>query len=225
VLIFAGKTGKLKKVIFSTAYLPPLDYMTALYAADAVALEIHETYPRQTWRNRCRIATANGLLDLSIPVEKPQGNHTLTRDVVISQKHNWQHIHWRAIRSAYSKSPFFMYYQDLLEPFYRNPPPQHLLQWNQDLLQAIAGVLQPLPPMKVTEIYHKQPEGATDLRNAFSPKTHRQLTSLAAHLPSYYQVFDEKFGFQPNLSVADLLFNLGPDAGPALLNWSRNISL
>ena len=225
LLIFAGKTGNLKTVLLSTAYLPPLDYMVALYASAGVVFEMHETYPRQTWRNRCRIATANGLLDLSIPVEKPHGNPTTSGDVVISGKHSWQHIHWRAIRSAYSKSPFFMYYQDLLEPFYKNPAPQHLVKWNHQLLEAIAGVLHPLPPVHFTEAYARKPEGVTDLRDAFSPKAHRQQLELATQLPPYYQVFDEKFGFQPNLSVADLLFNLGPDAGPALLDWGKHLSV
>lgn len=199
-------------MIISTAYLPPLDYMMAIYSAKKVTIEAWESYPRQTWRNRCSIATANGKLDLVIPVEKPYGKNTRTGQVLISSRHSWQKNHWRAIESAYCKSPFFIYYSHLLEPLYLNPHPEKLTQWNQQLLQVVAQQILPLPPIDFSSSYQKTSGEMEDLRDAFSPKAHRQQKATAGLLPGYHQVFSERNGFLPNLSILDLLFNMGPQA-------------
>lgn len=205
-----------EKIVISTAYLPPIDYMMAMYRSGEIFIELHETYARQTWRNRCSIATANGRLDLSIPVEKPLGNSTPTAQVIISTKHSWQKNHWRAIQSAYCKSPYFIYYSDLLESFYMAPHPEKLITWNNLLLNAVASQILPLPPIKFTSEYEKHPEGLMDLREAFSPKSHRQAIDVSRELPQYYQVFSDKNSFIPNLSILDLLFNMGPEAASFL---------
>ncbi|MFO7978722.1 MAG: WbqC family protein [Bacteroidales bacterium] len=199
-----------RKIIISTAYLPPIDYMMWLYFSDEVLIEAYETYPRQTWRNRCRIVSANGLLDLSIPVEKPHNKPAITKEVMISTRHSWQKNHWRAIQSAYSKSPFFIYYKDAFEAMYNQPPPAKLLDWNYKLLEVIASQIIPLPQIKYTQEYQKVPADMKDLREAFSPKAHRQQQDISHQLPEYYQVFSASMPFQPNLSILDLLFNIGP---------------
>jgi hypothetical protein len=197
--------------LFSIAYLPPLDYIKALYSYEKIIIETMESYPRQTWRNRCRIATANGPIFLSIPVEKPNEGPFTTNRVTISRKHSWQRNHWKAIQSAYCRSPFFIYYRDLIEPFYNVPHPDNLITWNTMLLEAVCSQIKSLPEIVYSEAYIKNPQGMEDLREAFSPKTHKQKTIISADLPEYWQVFNEKLGFIPNLSIIDALFNLGPD--------------
>jgi len=96
-----------KSVILSSAYIPPVDYMTWIYGAERIILEKHENYIKQTYRNRCYIYSANGKLALTIPVIKTQGNHTPIDNIVIDYSEQWQKNHMRAIESAYNSSPFF----------------------------------------------------------------------------------------------------------------------
>ena len=102
----------MSETILSTAYLPPIEYFAMILQSGAWKIENHEHYIKQSYRNRCNIITANGLLNLSIPVNKTDGNHTFIHDIRISYLSNWQSNHWRAIESAYNKSPFFLYYRD-----------------------------------------------------------------------------------------------------------------
>ncbi|MDL2254890.1 WbqC family protein, partial [Bacteroidales bacterium OttesenSCG-928-J16] len=100
---------------FPTAYMPPVSYFALLARRDVLEVETRETFPKQSWRNRCSIATAQGVLDLTIPVVKPYGNRTQTKDVLIDARQKWQNNHWRAIESAYNKSPYFFYFQNKLK--------------------------------------------------------------------------------------------------------------
>ena len=104
--------------IFPTAYLPSIQYMSLFLKADAPAVEIFETYQKQSCRTRCRVLTANGIQTLTIPVVKVNGNHTMTKDIVISYKEPWQQIHLRCLESAYRKSAYFDYYFHHFEKFY-----------------------------------------------------------------------------------------------------------
>ncbi len=105
-------------ILLSTAYLPPVEYMALLLKYGNAIIEKEETYPKQTYRNRCSILTANGILNLSIPVSKPNGNNTKTKDISIINSSTWYTNHWRAMSSAYSGSPFFLYYKDYLQKFF-----------------------------------------------------------------------------------------------------------
>ena len=105
-------------VILSTAYLAPVQYYTKLYAYEDVCIEAEENYLKQTYRNRCHIASANGMQALSIPIEKPDTLKCLTKDIRVSEHGNWRHQHWHALVSAYNMSPFFEYYADDFQPFY-----------------------------------------------------------------------------------------------------------
>lgn len=109
-----------KKAIFSTAYLPPIQYIKSLIESDIVLIEKHETYLKQTYRNRCIILSANGPLALTIPIIKPFGNKTKTDEVVIDNSVKWKREHWRGIESAYRNSAFFEYVRDYLITFYEN---------------------------------------------------------------------------------------------------------
>ncbi len=198
--------------LLPTAYLPSLTYMVVLISSHKAHIELQETYPKQTWRNRCRINTANGTLDLIVPVNKPQGNHTKTRNVKTSNHEKWQAMHWRAMNSAYGKTPYFMFYKDLLAPFYVNTYSGLLWQFNWDLLETIGKELGMQIPLCTTKVYEKNPRGMTDFRNAIVPKNTGSNHTLVCHWPAYYQVFSERSGFVADLSIIDLLFHIGPDS-------------
>lgn len=197
-----------KTILLSTAYLPPVQYMSALLSADKVFIEAHETYPKQTYRNRCVILSANGPLPLIIPVIKPKGNHTGITEVIIDYSTGWNRNHWRAIESAYRTSAYFEFIADVIKPFYSNPF-NTLWEFNNELLKAILEFLEIPVNINFTSSFHKvEPAGVIDFRYAISPKAKMQENSLP-FIPPYFQVFEHRFGFTPNLSIIDLLFNEG----------------
>lgn len=208
--------NRFKSVLLPTAYLPPLEYMVNFYRFKNGLIELHETWLRQSWRNRARIVSANGPLNLIIPVSRPHGNHTKTKDVLISQHENWQKQHWQSIKSAYGNAPFFIYYKDLFEPFYRNRPDTHLWVFNHKLLECIGKEINLPANLNFTTKYSKDPKEAYDLRQKITPKTHKSKDFRVKTWESYYQVFENRHGFISNLSIIDLLFHLGPESSSYL---------
>ncbi|NOX48039.1 MAG: WbqC family protein [Chlorobi bacterium] len=196
------------KAVFSTAYLAPIEYFATLIKYQEIFVEQGEHYVKQTYRNRCLIYTANGLFPLSIPVKKVNGNHTKVKDVEISYFENWQRHHWRSIVSAYNQSPFFLYYRDDLEGFYSRQF-KYLLDFNTQLIKVLLDALGLEKELAIPEKYieNNDPD-YLDLRNQFDPKK----KNANVRFPKYIQVFAEKHGFIPNLSIIDLLFNEGPNA-------------
>ena len=156
--------------------------------------------------------TANGLQDLSIPVRKPSGNHTLTKDVLVSDHSSWQMNHWRSIVSAYKKSPYFIHYAPLIEPLYLHVFSGTLVAWNDRLLRMLAEEMGLCIELSKTYGYEKNPGKSIDLRNNFTPKQVWPPLNTGFSWPQYHQVFADKHGFMANLSIIDLLFNQGPDA-------------
>ncbi|MFP4065493.1 MAG: WbqC family protein [Bacteroidales bacterium] len=212
-----------RQVLLPVAYLPPLEYMVCMVSAGRAVIELHETYQRQSWRNRCNIYTANGVRNLIIPVECPSGNRSQTNEVVVSTHENWRKKHWRSITSAYRNSPFFIYYQDLLAPFFLRPTstPEFLWEFNLKVLQSIMGELSIPADISLTRSYEREPQGMIDLREKLTPKIHRREYPLISHWPFYQQTFTEKHGFIPNLSIADLMFNLGPASNDYLTETAK----
>jgi len=200
--------------LLSTAYLPPIEYFVQIDQSDEIYIEQFENYHKQTFRNRCHIASANGLLPLSIPVIKTDGNHTLIKNIAISNVEPWQKIHWRAIESAYNKSPFFLYYEDELRPFYVNRF-ENLLEFNMKLTEKLLHLIGIEKKINLTTGFIHQPENMTDCRFREKPKPE----SCTNYKP-YIQVFSSKFKFFPNLSIIDLLFCEGPDAADYLNSLS-----
>ncbi|MCD4730385.1 MAG: WbqC family protein [Bacteroidales bacterium] len=197
----------LKKILLSSSYLGPIEYFAGIASAEQVIIEKQEHYSKQTYRNRCLIATANGLQSLTIPVIKVNGNHTKIKDIQITYSEKWQLLHWRAIVSAYSHSPYFLYYRDVLEPFYFKKF-KFLFEFNIQLLEDIMSALDIDKKINFSEIFKVNTgDEISDLRNSFSPKIKSSKT-----FPPYIQVFSEKFEFFPNLSIIDLLFNEGSSA-------------
>ena len=196
------------RVCLTSAYLAPGEYYVALANAETVFLEQFDSYEKQTYRNRCNIQTANGVIALTIPVEKPSGLKVSTRDIRISEHNDWQLQHWRSIESAYNSSPFFEYYKDDFQPMYEKKW-DFLWDFNLELQAKVLELLDFQPTIKFTETYNeKLDEHITDLRESIHPKKQHSFTELKP----YYQVFDQRFGFQPNLSIIDLLFNMGNES-------------
>lgn len=191
----------------STAYLAPVPYYEKLSAYDEICMEVAENYPKQTYRNRCRIASANGIQTLTVPVEKPASPKAPTRDIRISEHGNWRHLHWNALISAYNMSPFFTYYADDFRPFYENPY-TYLIDYNEALRAMICDLLDIHP--KVTPTLHYEPCVANDFRDTIHPR--HPLSDNTFTPRPYYQVFRDRHGFLPNLSIVDLLFNMGPES-------------
>lgn len=198
--------GPSNGIILPLPYLPSIDFFIYLIQRNSVKLETQETYPKQTCRNRTIIYSANGLLRLSIPVIKPQGNHTKTSEVVIDNKTHWNKIHWRAISSAYNKSPFFLYYKDDFEKLYENPEGL-LIDFNMKLLNLTNSLLHIHTIMELTTEYIKQYEITDDHRHLA-----KDLQNTEFRFTPYTQVFCDRMPFVSNLSIIDLLFNQGPEA-------------
>lgn len=198
-------------VILSSAYFAPIQYYAYLYAASSVTEDRGEHFVKQTFRNRCYIATPNGSLALIIPIIRDDAAHTSMRDIRISEHGNWRHLHWSALESAYDSSPYFMYYADDLRPLFEKKF-IYLVDFNEALERTLLALLSLECPINVSNDYvAAPPSGALDLRSIISPKASTQADTLFHPVP-YYQVFAERTGFLPNLSIVDLLFNLGPES-------------
>ncbi len=206
-----------KSIILSSSYFGSIEYYAQLVNTEKVTIDPNEHYIKQTYRNRCIIETASGPFPLIIPVTRPNGNHTKLKDIVISNAEGWQKLHWRAIMTAYSNSPFLLFYQDELEPFYQKKF-KFLFDFNQQLQEIMLGFLKAKKSILVSDSYLETFDSDTmDLRNAFSPKR----KSESNFLP-YIQVFEEKHGFLPNLSILDLLLNEGPASSDYLIEIGNN---
>ena len=197
--------------LLSTAYFAPIQYYSKLLQCEGVVIERHENYNKRSYRNRCTIYSTNGLLDLVVPVVKPDQPKIEITQVEISYDTLWQKQHFKAIESAYRRSPFYEYYIDDLMLFF-NTPHRYLYDFNMQILRTICDLIK--IPFRVQEsrLYTKTREGVIDLRNSIHPKMKWQQTDPTFVPPHYTQVFSDKWGFKPNLSILDLLFNTGPEA-------------
>ena len=195
-------------------YLAPVPLYARLYASDGIIIDGSSPFVKQTFRNRAVIATENGTQALTIPIVH-NGNQAM-RDVRISEHGNWRHLHWNAIVSAYRKSPFFDYYADDFAHFYEERD-GFLMDFNLRLHTVVCELLGLERTVKTAEEMAKK--DIEDLRCIAEPTA---LTRAEGFCPQpYYQVFAARNGFQPNLSIADLLFNMGPEALIILRDCAR----
>ena len=196
--------------LLSTTYFGPVQWYQKLYRYDQVLIEQHETFLKQTFRNRCLIATTQGIQVLTVPVST--GDSHAIKDVRVSDHGNWRHLHWQALQSAYGDSPFFEYYADDLWPFFEKRW-DFLLDFNEAIRQKMCELLDIHPQVGYTSDYQhidSQHSTLNDFRTAIDPK---HPVADADFIPRrYYQVFEQKHGFLPNLSILDLLFNMGPES-------------
>ena len=188
------------KVLLPISYLGPVSYYSKLLKSEEIFIETKEHFVKQSVRNRCVILSANGVQTLSIPKERKSSNKTLITNIKISNTQNWQKLHWKSLISSYNSSPFFEYYKDNLEELYLIPQ-LNLFDFNIKLTETILSFLQTEKQIKFTSEFNEDFEGI-DLRNH---------TFNNNNMENYEQVFADKIEFQSDLSVVDLLFNLGPE--------------
>jgi len=195
-------------LLLPTSFLGPVEYFYYLNRATNVIIEQHETWPKQTYRNRTVIVTDKGTLPLIVPVTKVDGNHTKTKDITVSFRENWPVKHWRSIETAYQNSPYFLYYSDKLkELFFSNM--QSLVKFNTALTKVVCEMIGIKTDIRLSSQFTRLTEDAvTDLRVMISPK----LPPTLALFPEYTQVFFDKQPFVSNASILDLLFCLGPES-------------
>ena len=194
-------------------YLPCVQYFSKLAHYPVVYIEQQENYQKGSYRNRCHIAGANGILRLSVPLRQGKNEQQAIRELEIAYKEAWQARHWASIRSAYGSAPFFEYYAGRLQPHFEQQT-IHLFDYSLALLRTLIELLQLDCELRLTEEYVQEPpEGCIDLRNTIHPKKHRRKPDAHFQPAPYPQVFLEKHGFLPNLSILDLLFCTGPQAG------------
>lgn len=193
--------------IISTAYFPPVTYVAKCLHAKEVLIEQFETYPKQTLRNRCFIYGPNGKQILSVPVTKPDGNRTRTREVRISYDQAWQRHHIRSILTAYNNSPYFLYYQDYFLPVLGKRF-EFLIDLNCSILEKVSDILKLQTKIQLTDRFYQEISRNKDLQHYNRKDAPNRITEV----PDYTQVFSPKHGFLPDLSIIDLIFNLGPES-------------
>ena len=195
------------KALLSTTYFGPVQWYQKLYRCEEVEIEQWESFQKQTYRNRCLIATTQGIQALTVPVER--GSSQLIKDIRISDHGNWRHLHWNALVSAYGESPFFEYYQDDIRPFFEKGW-EFLLDFNEAIREKMCELLDIQTKVSYSlEFATALHSPLKDFREGIHPKHPMEDPDFEPR--TYYQVYQQKHGFLPNLSVLDLLFNMGPE--------------
>ncbi len=197
-----------EQLLLPAFYLPNVSYFQAIYQhKGSICIEQHEHFPKQTYRTRTQIGTANGKLDLIIPIVHGKKDHVAVKDIRINYDHPWQRLHWLSIQTAYRSSAYFEYYEDDFLPFYKKEF-TYLLDFHLEQLELLLRLLKIKRDISMSESYVKHIESEIDWRTDATP---RKKDILPAANP-YYQVFEEKTGFVSHLSIIDLLFNQGPQS-------------
>lgn len=204
----------ISRTILPCVYSGPVQWYSKLLLFPELQIETHENYIKQTWRNRCRIVGPNGIQDLVIPVHL-SGNHTPMKDVKINYDGIWQRQHWQSIRSAYGNSPFFDFYADCFSPFYSQDKWENLIDYNSEFFAMTLKLLKIKVNYSFTNEFNPADENCADFRNLISAKkkTEEDLSFIPKR---YVQVFEDRHGFIPNLSVIDLLCCVGPASSEIL---------
>ena len=178
-----------------------------------MTVDVGEHYVKRSYRNKCSILSANGVMALTVPLSRASSDdadltHAAMKDLKVSYDDNWRHVHWQSLVSAYNMSPFFEYYEDDIKPLFERKF-DYLVDLNAEAMDIVNRLLMMDDvTINVSETYIPAQTVELDLRDKITPKTH--LNDF--NQKEYYQVFSEKYGFQPNLSILDLLFNLGPES-------------
>ena len=195
-------------ILLPTSYFPSIEYYAFLSKYKKCKIEKHENFIKQSIRNRCYIYGANGVLRLTIP--KKKSNKKKIKDIEICYKSNWQKEHWNAIKSSYNSSPYFFHYKEKIKSILHEKE-HSLFNLNNKITCEILNILTNKSKIQETKKYEKEGD-FIDLRNyKFNKEIHKP----------YEQVFTEKHGFITNLSILDLLFNLGPRS----IIYLNNISI
>lgn len=182
-------------------YFGPVSYFMTWANSENIWLEQWENFPKQTYRNRCVIQGANGRLPLIVPIEHSKVR--VIKDIKISYASAWQKLHWKSLQSSYQSSPYFEYYEDGLRPVFERKE-TFLFDLNLKTLEWVSKILKVNYSFQLTEEYYKNPPMA-DYRNFFSAKKTGEFIN-----EEYIQVFSDRFEFMNDLSILDLICNIGP---------------
>lgn len=199
----------MSKALVHPCYFGSIAQYVALAKAKEIVFEECDNYQKQTYRNRTYIYGANGKLLLNMPIlhSGVKGVKRLYKDIKIEHQFNTMTIHWKSLESAYRTSPYFEFYEDELAPLFEDKP-EFLLDFNYKCTQFIMDCLQLEVPIIKTKDFELHPKNVEDFRNLANPKD----ALIGANFENYIQVFQDKHGFIPNLSILDLLFAEGPNA-------------
>ena len=199
-----------RKILISTAYLPPVEYFSQILRADEIFVEKEENYLKQTYRNRCYILSAHGTQLLSVPVYLGSLHKTPVKEIRIDYSKRWQQVHLRAMTASYNASPYFEFYFENLERIISKNH-EFLLDLNMALLESVLEILKIKKRLSYTTYFEPIGDNTNDFRYKITPKKESAVTAI-----KYLQVFDNGGGFVPHLSIIDLIFNMGPEAGDYL---------
>ncbi len=196
-----------KGALFPLFYLPPIEYFSKILShKDHLIIENAENFQKQSYRNRATIHSPNGALNLVVPVIKGSKNHTLVKDVRISYDFDWQRLHWMSLQTSYRSSAYFEYYEDDLHIFYEKKW-DFLFDYNEEFLSLLNRFLKINISYSYSGSYEKTYIELVDYRENIHPKRR-----FESNLKPYFQVFEERNGFLPNLSIVDLIFSQGPQS-------------
>lgn len=205
--------------LLSTAYFPPVQYLALCLRADEILIEREENYSKQTYRNRCNIYSANGPKALTVPVLEGSFHKTRIRDIRIDNSKRWKQVHLRSLIASYRSAPYFEYYFDLLEGVI-SPDREFLLDLNMHSLEVTMKITGIDTRVRFTDSFATPGEYANDFRFTFDPK--KPVDGSIVRFDGYYQVFADRSGFIPGLSIIDLIMNKGPDSREylkSILTW------
>ncbi|MBI9068185.1 MAG: WbqC family protein [Salinivirgaceae bacterium] len=206
--------------LLPTSYWPNIQYFSKLMLFKFIVIEQFETYPKQSYRNRCELYGANSKQSIQIPVIKGSFSNILLKDIKISYETTWQNNHLKTIESAYRSSPFYEFYIDDIIPFYQKKY-NYLLDYNLAILDICKEWLSIEKEISLTNDYNSFFNGS-DYRNTIHPKANKQANDNQFKPIEYIQGFEQRHGFIPNLSILDLIFNAGPEARSIILKSLKN---
>lgn len=180
-------------------YFGPSGFYRELLHKPHAKFVVNEKYSKQSWRNRCAIYGANGPIQLSIPIVRNSGKKIWINDAKIDYATPWQQIHWRSIKSAYGKTPFFEFFADKIEVLYQDKT-ENLAEFLAQTNSIVYDILGKTMPQLETIGIDLEIQKILDLK-ANKNKIYED--------ESYYQAFSDRHGFIPNLSVLDWFFHCG----------------
>ncbi|GEO08145.1 WbqC family protein [Segetibacter aerophilus] len=196
-------------LVIDCQIFPSIDFIKKGIESKHIIIESYEYFKKSSFRNRYVIAGANGLINLTVPVAGGREQKKLITEVEIDNTLNWRTKHWRSIESSYNKAPFFDYYREEIKSLIFLEE-EKLFSFNIFILNSVHKMLGVNTSVGFTKEYKKFYEDNTDLRNKLLPGKFQ--ANQDNWQPKYAQVFQDRLGFQPNLSILDLLFCEGPNS-------------